>query len=214
MEDFYIYEPMTAVTDLVIAAVSFYAYFRLRRRWPAPASCERYYLLFFLLMGISTVLGAFLNHAFAYCFPPGDRNMLPNWLTNILAVGCYALAMIGRADQVRSLPLRKPLAVAVAVETVIMMVLTLWKVSFLYAEIHIGLILYVFSLPLQIRLWKDGRKPEIRRAWAGTALMTLLPVVLVLHLHIGTWMNDFDISHLIITAAMYCYYRAGLCWRG
>lgn len=208
-----IQEPMTAATDLLIAAVSFYAWFRLRRKWPAPALHEKYYMLFFLLMGVSTVFGAFLNHAFAYLFPPGDRNMLPNWITNILAVGFYPLAIIGRADGVRPLSCRKALTIAVIVETVVSIILTFWKVSFLFAEIHIGIVLYIFSLPLQVRLWNDGFREEVHTGLAATALMTLLPIVLISKFHIGTWLNDFDISHIIIAAAMYLYYKAGLYWR-
>ena len=204
---------MTAATDLLIAAVSFYAWVRLRRRWPHPCRCERWYLLFFLLMGFSTVFGGFLNHAFAYAFPPGDRNMLPNWLTNILSVSCYALAMIERADQVRPLPLRKALLAAVAVESAAVVALTLWKMSFLYAEIHIGIILYVFSLPLQLRLWKAGYRRENVLAWVATGVMTLIPVVLIGQLSFSENFNSFDISHVIIATAMYLYYRAGLHWR-
>ena len=209
----HIQEPMTAVTDLLIAAVSFYAFFRLLRRWPGPAACERWYLWFFLVMGFSTVFGGFLNHAFAYIFPPGDRNMLPNWITNVLSVSCYAMAMVERADGVRRLPLRKALLAAVGVETVAVVGLTLWKMSFLYAEIHIAVVLYVFSLPLQIRLWRDGFRRENALAWAGTAVMSLIPVVLIAKLSFSEHFNFFDISHVIIATAMYLYYRAGLHWR-
>ena len=208
-----IQEPMTAFTDLVITAVSLYAFFRLRRKWPDPTPHERIYLWFFLLMGISTLFGACLSHAFAYAFPSGQYNLLPNWITNVLSVACYPLALIGRADQVRTLPAKKLLTAAVLVETAVILVLMLWKMSFLYDEIHIAACVYLFALPLQIRLWKDGCRAEIRAAWAAGVLMTLIPVVLVTKMHLGAWMNDFDISHVLIAVAMYLYFRAGLHWR-
>jgi len=209
----HIQEPMTAVTDLLIAVVSFYACFRLRHRWKGPHPDERWYLLFFLLMGVSTVFGAFMNHAFAYVFPAGDRNCLPNWTTNALAVSCYALAMVERAHQVQPLALRKILLTAIVIETLAILVLTLWKMSFLYAEIHIAVILYAFSLPLQVRLWKGGYRRENILAWSATALMTLIPVVLVARLNFSEHFNFFDISHVIIATAIYLYYRAGQAWR-
>ena len=208
-----IQEPMTAATDLLIAAVSFYAFFRLRRRWPGPDPCEALYLWFFLLMGVSTVFGAFLSHAFAYVFPPGKSNLLPNWVTNALSVSCFPLALIERAHQIRPMAARRFLVPAVLIETAAVLFLLLWTMNYLYAEIHIGVILYVFSIPLLVRLWKDGYREEAVLCIVATGLMTLIPIVLVLKLHFGTFMNDFDISHLIITAAMYLYYRAGLRWR-
>lgn len=209
----YIYEPMTAATDLLIAAVSLYAFLRLKRRWTKTNLSECWYLMFFLLMAVSTTFGAILNHAFAYVFPPGNGNFLPNWLSNVLAVSCYAMALIERADSVRRLPPRKALAIAVLVESVVILVLTLWKRDFLFAEIHIAVILYVFSLPLQIRLWRDGYRRENVIAIVATAVMSLIPVVLIGKWHIGNWLIDFDISHILIATAMYLYYRAGLLWR-
>ena len=208
-----IQEPMTAATDLLIAAVSFYAYFRLRRKWPSPRPHEQLYLLFFLIMGISTVFGAFLNHAFAYFFPPGNYNLLPNWLTNVLSVCCYPLAIAGRADQVRPLPSRKIWITATLVETAAGLAVTIWKLSYLYGEIHIAICLYLFSLPLLIRIGKDGHWQEARPAIFAIALMSFIPVILVTKFHIGSFMIDFDISHVVIAIAMYLYYRAGLRWR-
>ena len=43
--------------------------------------------------------------------------------------------------------------------------------------------------------------------------MSLIPVVLIGKWHIGNWLIDFDISHILIATAMYLYYRAGLLWR-
>ncbi|MBR3291998.1 MAG: hypothetical protein IKI66_07440 [Bacteroidales bacterium] len=208
-----IQEPMTAATDILIAAVSFYAYFRLRRKWPSPRPHEQLYLLFFLIMGISTVFGAFLNHAFAYFFPPGNYNLLPNWLTNVLSVCCYPLAIAGRADQVRPLPSRKIWITATLVETAAVLALTIWKLSYLYGEIHIAICLYLLSLPLLIRIGKDGHWQEARPAIFAIALMSFIPVILVTKFHIGSFMIDFDISHVVIAIAMYLYYRAGLRWR-
>lgn len=208
-----IQEPMTAATDLLIAAVSFYAYFRLRRKWPSPRPHEQLYLLFFLIMGISTVFGAFLNHAFAYFFPPGNYNLLPNWLTNVLSVCCYPLAIAGRADQIRPLPSRKIWITVTLVETAAVLALTIWKLSYLYGEVHIAICLYLFSLPLLIRIGKDGHWQEARPAIFAIALMSFIPVILVTKFHIGSFMIDFDISHVLISIAMYLYYRAGLRWR-
>ena len=208
-----IQEPMTAATDLLIAAVSFYAYFRLRRKWPSPRPHEQLYLLFFLIMGISTVFGDFLNHAFAYFFPPGNYNLLPNWLTNVLSVCCYPLAIAGRADQVRPLPSRKIWITATLVETAVVLALTIWKLSYLYGEIHIAICLYLFSLPLLIRIGKDGHWQEARPAIFAIALMSFIPVILVTKYQIGSFMIDFDIIHVVIAIAMYLYYRAGLRWR-
>lgn len=207
-----IQEPMTALTDLVVTAVCFYAFFRLRRKWETPLQHERLYLLFFLLMGLCTLFGAFLSHAFAYAFEGGLRKF-PNWVSNILSVTCYPLALVGRADQVRHLPARKVLYRIILVETALFLFVTIWCSRYLFAEIHIAFCLYLFALPMLFRIRKDGHRQEVRPALVAAVLMSTLPFILIAKLGFGEGMNHNDISHLIIAASMCLYYRAGLQWR-
>ena len=207
-----IVDPMSAATDLVVTAVCLYAFFRLRRvmgRLPY----ERLYLLFFVLMGLCTLFGAFLSHAFSYAFDEKGFYKLPNWICNILSVSSYTFAVIGRTDAVRTLPARRALTVAAAVETLLILAATLWKFSFLFAEIHIAVCLLLFSLPLQLRLWKDGRRKEVRLILIATAMMALVPFILIAGISFAAWFNYNDISHLVIAAALFVFYLAGLAWK-
>lgn len=213
MAPFHIEEFMTGLTDGFIALVSLWGYLSLKRRWPEPKLYERLYLWFFAMMAVSCFCGWLLNHWFSWLFPPGDCNCLPNWLANNLSLMCFAMAVVFRADAIRPLRCRRALLVAVVVETALTVVVTLLTMSWLWMVVHIGVCLLVFSLPLQIRLWKDGCRDEARWAFIGTAVMALNPAVLIPDIGFSPEFNSYSISHLIITTGMLIFYRVGTCWR-
>jgi len=198
-------EVSNAVTDLVITAVCWSAAALLLRSWPAPRKgWQRWYLAFFLLMGLGTLCGATLSHGFSHIFT-APVFKYPNWLCNIAALSCFGMAVIERSHAVSPLKSRTLLHGLLLLETLGMLAWTFLSYSFLPAKVHIGLCLLALSLPLQLRRW--GAR-ESKFILAVTLMMLLIPVVLVLHWSPAPWLDTNDVSHLIIAAAMYVTYMA------
>ena len=57
-------EPITALTDILISVVCFYAFYKLKNK-QNKTSVRLYFKQFFILMGVSTFLGAFFGNSFS-----------------------------------------------------------------------------------------------------------------------------------------------------
>ena len=88
-----ILEPFTVLTNLIIAAVCIYAYYGLRKKKLTQFSpVHRYISLFFLLMGVATIVGGVVGHAFLYA--TGMYGKIPGWYLSMAAVAFFERAAI------------------------------------------------------------------------------------------------------------------------
>ena len=197
-----------AVTNLIIAAISFAGWASLRKQFTCRERYERRYLWFFFLMGWSTLFGALFNHCFAY-YLTSRYFLLPNYLFNLASLTCYGWAVTERYYHLRPGRGKSLLLWSVGLVSLVMLVFLLWKVEYLYMVIHIGLILMLFSLPLQLRLLPR------KEAWLiilATVVLLGVPPILITGWSLAPWLNDYDLAHFLIAAAMLILYYAGREW--
>ena len=199
-----------SVTNLLIAAISFAGWAGLRRHFTRRERYERLYLWFFFLMGWSTLFGALFNHCFAY-YLTSPYFLLPNYLFNLASLTCFGWAVTERYYYLRPGRGKNLLMWAIGVVSLVMLVFLLWKVEYLYMVIHIGLILILFSLPLQLRLYP---RKEARLIILATVVLLGVPPILITGWGLAPWLNDYDLAHLLIAAAMIILYYAGREWAG
>lgn len=225
-----ILEPMTALTDMLVSVVCFYAFAKLKQR-SQTSGYMQLYPYFFLAMGISTLSGAVMTHAFSYIFqnepdilPDAVENTqwfyllehnyqkLPSWIFNIISVTIFTFAMIYRSEKFFGKKIQAILYSFSILETIAMLSLMIYKMTFMFAEMHIGISLWIISMPVQIKIWQRHRKREALIIMLATFTTSLTGIVLAPKLSLGKWFNHFDISHVIIAISMYFFYLAGLCW--
>jgi len=199
-----------SVTNLLIAAISFAGWAGLRRHFTRRERYERLYLWFFFLMGWSTLFGALFNHCFAY-YLTSPYFLLPNYLFNLASLTCFGWAVTERYYYLRPGRGKNLLMWAIGVVSLVMLVFLLWKIEYLYMVIHIGLILILFSLPLQLRLLP---RKEARLIILATVVLLGVPPILITGWGLAPWLNDYDLAHLLIAAAMIILYCAGREWAG
>lgn len=199
-----------SVTNLLIAAISFAGWAGLRRHFTRRERYERLYLWFFFLMGWSTLFGALFNHCFAY-YLTSPYFLLPNYLFNLASLTCFGWAVTERYYYLRPGRGKNLLMWAIGVVSLVMLVFLLWKVEYLYMVIHIGVILILFSLPLQLRLLP---RKEARLIILATVVLLGVPPILITGWGLAPWLNDYDLAHLLIAAAMIILYCAGREWAG
>ena len=197
-----------AVTNLLIAVISFAGWLGLRRLFTRRERYERLYLWFFFLMGWSTLFGALFNHCFAY-YLSSPLYLLPNYLFNLASLTCYGWAVTERYYHLRPGRGKSLLLAALGLVSLVMLVFLLVKIEYLYMVIHIGLILILFSLPLQLRLLP---RKEARLIILATIVLLGVPPILITGWGLAPWLNDYDLAHLLIAAAMLILYYAGREW--
>jgi len=89
-------EPVTMITDVLVAVVCFYAYARLMQ----VKKRDRLHFLyryFFLLMGIATFLGGIVGHSFNYALSIYWK--VPGWYLSMFAIAFAERASILYASQ-------------------------------------------------------------------------------------------------------------------
>ena len=226
-----IMEPPTAFTDLIVATVCLIAYIKMSRSLKKDQLYERQFMRFFAFMGLCTFFGAIMTHAFPYVFhnepilrpdqysqlPWSQRlicnyHNLPNWICNIISVTYFAYASVNRANTILNNKGIKAIRIAIAIESIAVLAATLYKFTFLFAEIHIGVALLIFSAPLQIRVWKYHKRKDAPFILLATFITLFVPMVLIGKMQFSPWFNHNDISHILIASAMTAFYFAAVRW--
>ncbi|MEA1897746.1 MAG: hypothetical protein U9N53_08805, partial [Bacteroidota bacterium] len=84
-------EPVTTVTDLIVSAVCFYAFFKLRKI-SGKEKLHQYLKYYFLTMGMATAIGGIIGHGFMYMFTFYWK--LPGWWLSMVAINLIERSVI------------------------------------------------------------------------------------------------------------------------
>lgn len=157
-------------------------------------------------MAFATLSAALLSHGFRLYLTNPAFNY-PSWLLNICSLSCFALATIERSNHLKPLRPREWMIGVVALVTLGMMVWTVISNDFLPMIIHIGFSVLVISTPLQFRFI---HRKECQLLLLTTLLLIPTPFVSIFSWSPAPWCDFWDVTHLLITAAMYASYRSCL----
>jgi len=200
-------EPMIALTGLLVAACCFYAFARLGKA-QSFADEHWFFRVFFLLMGLSTLIGALVGHLLLYALPYEAK--LPGWLLSMVAVTALVQASIVRAAPNlsrgwgRALTLISRLEFMIAVWFVIS---TLW---FPAVEMHSAFGLLCLVAPLETLRFIKTRDNGSRYILLGILLLVVAVLVHIFKISLGIWFNFFDIAHLVMCGAIWFFMLGAL----
>ncbi|MDH4297014.1 MAG: hypothetical protein OEV74_12075, partial [Cyclobacteriaceae bacterium] len=141
-----IQEPVTAVTDLLVSAVCFYAFSRLKPG-NASATLLKYY---FLTMGLATGYSGIIGHAFLYYFDFGWK--LPGWLMSMFSVALLERGSIMHARPILTKKQGDFFTLLNSIELLLLNIIVLATFNFTFVEVHAayGLLVVVFSFQVYI----------------------------------------------------------------
>ncbi len=198
-----IQEPVTSFTDLIVAAVCYYAFFHLH----GGKSKERsvfYFKYFFLTMAISTTLGGLIGHAFLYAF--GFAWKFPGWVVGMCSVAFMERAAIMQARSTMHEKLSRFFAILNIIELGIFIFIAFYTLNFLYVEIHAFYGLLVVFL-FEFFIYRKTRSQSSKIIMWGIAASGMAAVVHIAKFSIHTWFNYFDLSHVLMAVGAYLFYR-------
>ncbi len=200
-------EPVATVTDLLVSAVSLYAYLRMKRMG-LNAWSQVHFRRYFLLVAVATVLGGLIGHGFLYAF--GFVWKLPGWIVGIVSVALVERAAISHAQRLIRPEIGRFFLVFNIVEMVAILVTTVITLDFKWVEYHNGYGLIVNVAGFHGYAWyrtKDRGSLIILGAVGVTAIAS---VVFTRHLSLHTWFNYIDISHVLLAIAAYIMYLGAI----
>lgn len=199
-------EPVTALTDLFVTAVCFYAWQTLQQQ--APLDKTRTYVRnYFFLLGIATALGGLIGHGFIYALSFPWK--LPGWVVSMLSIAFIERSAI---EYVR--PLIKPalarfFLVLNAIELVVVMGITFYTLNFQWVEFHSGYGLLVVVLSFHFYSYRNTCNRGSYLMMVAVGIATLAAIVFTYQLAPHRWFNHMDVSHLLMCVSVY-YFHLGV----
>ena len=197
-------EPITAFTDLLLAAVCFYAFIRLRQQDHA-GRIQWYFKNYFLTLGLGSVFGGLIGHAFLYNCTPQWK--LISWVFILLSVAFIVHALMELAK-----PLVRPIFTRLAVSfnlfvLVLALFFTVWTMAFSPVKYYtiFGMLIVVGSLSFYI-FQKTGNKGTAR-FMVAVGLGVISAFVFSYGWGFGPWFNHNDVSHIILSFSAVIFYK-------
>lgn len=200
-----ILEPAGTLTDLAVSAVCFYAFYKLKKEKRKDFSF-RYFNYFFLTMGIATLFGGLIGHAFMYAFSFAWK--LPGWLTSMVSISLLERASIKHAKDKLHPKVARTYEVVNIVELIIFMTLTFATLDFFFVEIHSGFGLNAVILPIQLYVYIKTRNKASKLFLLGIGLTMISAFFFMNKISLNFWIDYLAISHFFMAIAAYIFYRA------
>jgi len=200
-------EPVTTITDLIVSAVCFYAYYRLNKislrnnvHWNL-----KYY---FLSMGLATMIGGLIGHGFLYLFSFAWK--LPGWLTSM-----FSIALLERASILYAKPLIKPrigtfFSWMNIIELTTFVIVTFTTLNFFFVEVHSAYGLLVIVTSFNIWVYRKTKSEASKLFLIAVGVSAISALIFMNEIGISPWFNHFDISHTLMAISAFIFFKGSL----
>ena len=205
--DLRIDEPTTVVTDLLLAAICFYAFFRIRHL-NSPGRIKRLFTYYFLTLGLGALSGGILGHAFLYGLRPEWQ--LVSWILIIISIAFLAHALLELAKPLVRPGLTRWIGIINVLILSFAIIYTVWAVVFSPFKYYtiFGMVVIVGTLSYYIHK-KTGSKGVVR-FMAAIRLGIISAFVFSYEWGVSPWFNHNDISHIILSIASLIIYKGAV----
>jgi len=197
-----IFEPVTILTNAVIALVCAYSFFQIKK---TKIDLAFQWSMFFLLIGLSSMVGS-LGHGVHYQLGNFFFKCVEFFMNAISLVAiyyCFQAAYTGYLTEKNKQT--KLLRNIVIVWVAILLLITIWFSNFLLIKIHAGIVL---SYSLVIHLFTYKRKVPGSGWIAFGIIVSFLSIIThSLKLKVNDWFNHKDISHLIMAISLLLIFK-------
>jgi len=198
-----IQEPVTTFTDLVVSAVCFYAFSKVRKM-QGMGKMYMYYTWYFFIMGLATTFGGLIGHGFLYIF--GFTWKLAGWLISMFAITLIERAAIEQVGKSVSEKVLGTMRIINWVELAIFLFIVIYTLNFFMVQVHsaYGLLFVVTSL--QSFSYIKTRSKGSKYTLIAVGISALAALVFLNEWKISRWFNHYDISHTIMAVCAWYFY--------
>lgn len=128
-------EPVVTITDLVVSFLCFLFSFKIHRSGKKEKTFL-YFKIYFLSMGVATLLGGIIGHAFLYAF--SFHWKLPGWIISMISIMFVERAAIEHTRIYLKDSIVNVLGVINIIEFLTFLTLSVVTLEFFYVEFHSG----------------------------------------------------------------------------
>ena len=195
-------EPVIALTGLVAMAVCFYAWLKLKSTETSNDGLA-FSRIFFLLMGFSALIGSMVGHCFLYCLPFVYK--APGWVLGMLAVSAFAQASIVRAKPYLGAGWGSVLSWLNVTELTLALWFVISSLWFPGVEFHSAFVFLCIVAPIEVWFLLKTNDPGSKYILLGILILAVAAAIHVAKFSLGVWFGFFDIGHLLMAAAFWCF---------
>ena len=202
---FRIGEPTTTITDLLVAAVCFYAFLKVNKQPNFIA--KKYFQLYFLFLGIATFWGAVITHASIYYLSQPWK--VPGWISSAWAVSLLAWAMVVyHTDRINKWV--HTFKAVILMELLTVMLITVYTLEFKWAGAHSAFGLFLIVATLAFASFLKNKDDGSRWMLYGIGVFLVSGITFSAKLSWHTWFNHVDLTHVFLAVAAWVIYRSVL----
>jgi len=186
---------MAFITNGLIGIFSLWAYSSLR----SNADVKKHWKTFYLILGVSSILGAF-GHTFFQYF--GIYGKMPSWLLITIVNLFSGCAMLSYDQEINA---KNPWVHFIWIKSLILVTIAFVLQKFLFVAIDSIVSYILFTGVYAMKLKKNGMD-SMKYMVLGVLVMLPSAFVFLFKWSPFLWLNKDDISHLLILAGISCFY--------
>jgi len=196
-------EPITVLTDMMVATVGFIAYFNTNSS--SNSRAVQLYRYFFLFTALSTLVAGFIGHAFAY--KVGFEWRMIGWSFGVAGVAFAQFAVLHHTTDSIGKKAYSALRIFNIIELVIIVFVLAFYRTFVIVEIQAAIGLVLMVLILEIIHYNKTKSGFSMGLIIGIGITVLAVVSHVAKLAISNWFNHMDLGHVLMAISLYVMYR-------
>lgn len=190
-------EPVTMLTDFVLAGFCLYYYFRLKNIAVSDPA-KKYFSYYFLIMAIGTFLGGLLGHGLQpYLGMPGKY---PSWIATILTMSYLLLASVELLPNGNKNQKSKFLWLTIIL-AVLFLSLALYNKHFSYVIYH-NIAAAVVMIPIFIYLYIKFKMKGTDWILFSFIISTSIPYFQINRIGFNKWFTYHDVCHTIMLVGL------------
>ena len=196
-------EPVVTATDLLVSALCFIYAFKIHQSGK-PERTFLYFKIYFFVMGIATLLGGLIGHAFLYAFSFYWK--LPGWITSMISIMFVERAAIEHTRIWLNSSVVRVLGVINIIEFLTFLTLTITTLDFFFVEFHSGYGLMFVVLSLEGFLFLKTKNKAGRYILTGVAFAAVAAIFFMFRISPHQWFNYIATSHIFMAIAATFFY--------
>ncbi len=201
-------EPVTTITDLIVSAVCYYAFYKIHTERP-NYKLNIYMKFYFLSMGLATTIGGIIGHGFLYLFSFAWK--LPGWLTSMFSIALLERASIEYCrPQIENKNVFRFFTWLNIIELFTFVVITFYTLNFFFVEVHSAYGLLVVVTGFQGYIYYKTKSEASRLALIAVGISSISALVYMNEWGLHAYFNHFDISHIFMTFSAWFFYRSAM----
>ena len=197
-------EPIVTITDLLVSVVCFISAYKIQRL-NKPERTFLYFKIYFFSMGVATMLGGILGHAFLYAF--NFYWKLPGWITSMISIMFVERAAIEHTRIWLKPSVIKVLGVINIIEFLVFLTLTITTLNFFFVEFHSGYGLMFVVLSLEGFLYIKTKNDASKFILIGNAFAALAAFFFMTKISPHRWFDYLCVSHVLMAIAAAYFYQ-------